>query len=43
MTITELKARAYDILTQIEFLQSEFRKLNEEIKVKIQSEVKENT
>lgn len=31
MTLTELKARAYDILAQIEYLQRELAKINEQI------------
>lgn len=31
MTITELKAQAYDILAQIEFLQKKLQETNQEI------------
>lgn len=31
MTLTELKAQAYDILAQIEYLQRELNKTNEQI------------
>lgn len=31
MTITELKAKAYDVVAQIQFLQAELAKINEEI------------
>lgn len=31
MNLTELKARAYDILAQIEYLQRELAKINEQI------------
>lgn len=34
MTITELKARAYDIFAQIQFLQNELAKVNQEIQQK---------
>jgi len=35
MTITELKAKAYDYLAQIEFLQKELQKTNKELQDKI--------
>lgn len=41
MTITELKARAYDIVAQIQFLQTELAKINEEI-AKVINEGKES-
>lgn len=31
MTLIELKAKAYDILAQLEYLQQELKKVNEEI------------
>lgn len=31
MNLTELKARAYDILAQIEYLQRELQSINEQI------------
>jgi len=31
MTLIELKAKAYDILAQLEYLQNELKKVNEEI------------
>lgn len=40
MTIVELKAKAYDLLAQIQFLQQELGKLNEQIAVKSQEENK---
>lgn len=36
--ITELKARAYDILAQIEFLQNELKKTNEAIMKALQEQ-----
>lgn len=38
MTIVELKAHAYDLLAQIQFLQQELNKVNEQIAQKAQEE-----
>lgn len=38
MTTTELKARAYDIVAQIQFLQSELTKINAELQNRIAEE-----
>lgn len=39
MTIVELKAKAYDLLAQIQFLQQELGKVNEQIALKSQEEI----
>jgi hypothetical protein len=38
MTLTELKAQAYDILVQVEFLQKKLQETNQLIGQKIQEE-----
>ena len=38
MTLTELKAQAYDILAQIEFLQKKLQETNQAIAEKIKEE-----
>ena len=38
MTLTELKAQAYDILAQIEFLQNKLQETNQQIGEKINEE-----
>jgi hypothetical protein len=38
MTLTELKAQAYDILAQIEFLQKKLQETNQQIGEKINEE-----
>lgn len=38
MTTTELKARAYDIVAQIQFLQSELAKINAELESRLKEE-----
>jgi hypothetical protein len=38
MTLTELKAQAYDILAQIEFLQKKLQETNQQIAEKINEE-----
>lgn len=41
MTELELKAKAYDILAQIQFLQNELARINAELAARAQSERKE--
>lgn len=36
MTLIELKAKAYDLLAQIEYLQQELRKTNDQIAEEVQ-------
>lgn len=43
MNLTELKARAYDILAQIEYLQRELAKTNEQIASYTEETVENNT
>ena len=38
MTLTELKAKAYDTLAQIEYLQKQLQELNQEIAKELQNE-----
>jgi hypothetical protein len=38
MTLLELKAQAYDILAQIEYLQKKLQETNQEISMKLQEE-----
>lgn len=38
MTIIELKAQAYDIIAQIEFLQNKLKETNDQIAQKLQEE-----
>ena len=40
MTLTELKAQAYDILAQIEYLQKKLQETNQEIGEKLKAEQK---
>lgn len=39
MNLTELKAKAYDLLAQINFLQNELAKVNDQIRVKSTEEI----
>lgn len=43
MTMTELKAKAYDILANIQFLQQELNNLNEQIRIKAEEETKDDS
>lgn len=38
MTITELKAKAYDILAQLEYLQKELQQVNQQIAEQMKNE-----
>jgi hypothetical protein len=38
MTIIELKAKCYDIIAQLEYLQGELKKTNEEIAKKLEED-----
>lgn len=38
MNITELKAKAYDILAQLEYLQKQLQEVNQEISEKLKNE-----
>jgi hypothetical protein len=42
MTLTELKAQAYDILAQIEYLQKQLQEVNQKIAEELQKEKNEN-
>jgi len=42
MTLTELKARAYDLIAQSELIQQELQKVNAEIRARMEQEVVEN-
>ena len=42
MTITELKAKCYDLIAQLEYLQAELKKTNEEIAQKLNEEQNAN-
>ena len=42
MNLTELKAQAYDILAQIEYLQKQLQETNAKIGEKLQKEKNEN-
>jgi prefoldin subunit 5 len=42
MNLTELKAQAYDILAQIEYLQKQLQEVNQKIAEELQKEKNEN-
>jgi hypothetical protein len=42
MTLLELKAQAYDILAQIEYLQKQLQEINAKIGIELQKEKNEN-
>jgi hypothetical protein len=42
MTILELKAKCYDIIAQLEYLQAELKKTNDEIAQKLNQEQNAN-
>jgi hypothetical protein len=42
MTLVELKAQAYDILAQIEYLQKQLQEINQKIAEELQKEKNEN-
>jgi hypothetical protein len=42
MTLVELKAQAYDILAQIEYLQKQLQEVNQKIAEELQKEKNEN-
>jgi hypothetical protein len=42
MTLIELKAQAYDILAQIEYLQKQLQEVNQKIAEELQKEKNEN-
>lgn len=41
MTVIELKAKAYDIMAQVQFLQNELQKLNQQIAEEASKEKKD--
>lgn len=42
MTIVELKAKAYDILSNLEYLQKQLQEVNQKIAEELQKEKEEN-